>query len=94
VIFVEHLTLIRRLVADGVRSGTWRGSLVLAGQRSRLAVAPDVPPKYERKPAPAPTSFSPFDLTCDKFGGLSGWRFAVLRIFAAGWPDLDTNRGL
>jgi hypothetical protein len=59
VIFVEDWALIAGWWRTGFRSGTWRVSLVSAGQGSRRAVAPDVPPKYERKPAP--TSFSPFE---------------------------------
>jgi hypothetical protein len=47
--------LIRRLVADGVPQRQVARDLGIG----RSTVASDVPPKYERKPAP--TSFSPFE---------------------------------
>jgi hypothetical protein len=52
---VEDWALIRRLVADGVPQRQVARDLGIG----RSTVASDVPPKYERKPAP--TSFSPFE---------------------------------
>jgi hypothetical protein len=59
VISVEDWALIRRLVADGVPQRQVARDLGIGRSTVARAVASDVPPKYERKPAP--TSFSPFD---------------------------------
>jgi transposase len=56
---VEDWALIRRLVADGVPQRQVARDLGIGRSTVARAVASDVPPKYERKPAP--TSFSPFE---------------------------------
>src|SRR5262252_11215076 len=60
VISVEDWALIRRLVADGVPQRQVARQLGIGRSTVARAVASDVPPKYERRPAP--TSFSPFEL--------------------------------
>jgi hypothetical protein len=59
VISVEDWALIRRLVADGVPQRQVARQLGIGRSTVARAVRSDVPPKYERKPAP--TSFSPFE---------------------------------
>jgi transposase len=59
VISVEDWALIRRLVADGVPQRQVARDLGIGRSTVARAVASDVPPKYERKPAL--TSFSPFE---------------------------------
>ena len=59
VISVEDWALIRRLVADGVPQRQVARQLGIGRLTVARAVASQVPPKYERKPAP--TSFSPFE---------------------------------
>ena len=59
VISVEDWALIRRLVADGVPQRQVARQLGIGRSTVARAVASQVPPKYERKPAP--TSFSPFE---------------------------------
>jgi IS30 family transposase len=60
VISVEDWALIRRLVADGVPQRQVARDLGIGRSTVARAVASDVPPKYERKPA-AVTSFSRFE---------------------------------
>jgi transposase len=57
---VEDWALIRRLVADGVPQRQVARDLGIGRSTVARAVASDVPPKYERKPA-AVTSFSRFE---------------------------------
>src|SRR5690349_17791240 len=59
VISVEDWALIRRLVADGVPQRQVARQLGIGRSTVARAVASDVPPKYERRPAA--TSFSPFE---------------------------------
>jgi transposase len=59
VISVEDWALIRRLVAEGVPQRQVARELGIGRSTVARAVRSDVPPKYERKPAP--TSFSPFE---------------------------------
>jgi hypothetical protein len=59
VISVEDWALIRRLVADGVPQRQVARQLGIGRSTVARAVASEVPPKYERRPAP--TSFSPFE---------------------------------
>ena len=57
---MEDWALIRRLVADGVPRRQVARQLGIGRSTVARAVASDVPPKYERRPAP--TSFSPFEV--------------------------------
>jgi Mu transposase, C-terminal domain/Helix-turn-helix domain of resolvase len=59
VISVEDWALIRRLVAAGVPQRQVARQLGIGRSTVARAVASEVPPKYERRPAP--TSFSPFE---------------------------------
>jgi hypothetical protein len=59
VISVEDWALIRRLVADGVPQRQVARQLGIGRSTVARAVASDVPPKYERRPAA--TSFSPVE---------------------------------
>jgi Helix-turn-helix domain of resolvase len=59
VISVEDWALIRRLVADGVPQRQVARQLGIGRSTVARAVASEVPPKYERRPAA--TSFSPFE---------------------------------
>jgi transposase len=59
VISVEDWALIRQLVADGVPQRQVARQLGIGRSTVARAVASDVPPKYERRPAL--TSFSPFE---------------------------------
>jgi hypothetical protein len=59
VISVEDWALIRRLVADGVPQRQVARQLGIGRSTVARAVASDVPPKYERKPAA--TSFDAFE---------------------------------
>jgi hypothetical protein len=59
VISVEDWALIRRLVADGVPQRQVARQLGIGRSTVARAVASQVPPKYERRPAA--TSFSPFE---------------------------------
>src|SRR5215470_4056869 len=59
VISVEDWALIRRLVADGVPQRRVARQLGVGRSTVARALASDVPPKYERRPAS--TSFSPFE---------------------------------
>jgi hypothetical protein len=56
---VEDWALIRRLIADGVPQRQVARQLGIGRSTVARAVASDVPPKYERRPAA--TSFSPFE---------------------------------
>ena len=56
---MEDWALIRRLVADGVPQRQVARQLGIGRSTVARAVASEVPPKYERRPAP--TSFSPFE---------------------------------
>jgi transposase len=59
VISVEDWALVRRLVADGVPQRQVARQLGIGRSTVARAVASDVPPKYERRPAT--TSFTPFE---------------------------------
>ena len=56
---MEDWALIRRLVADGVPQRQVARQLGIGRSTVARAVASEVPPRYERRPAP--TSFSPFE---------------------------------
>ena len=57
---MEDWALIRRLAADGVPKAEIARKLGISRTTVIKAIASDGPPKYER--APAPTSFTPFEV--------------------------------
>src|SRR5215831_4368088 len=75
VISVEDWALIRRLVADGVPQRQVARQLGIGRSTVARAVASDVPPKYERRPAA--TSFSPFE--------------ARVRVLLAEFPEMPAT---
>jgi transposase len=60
VITVEDWVLIRKLAADGVPRAEIARKLGISRTTVIKAIASEGPPRYER--APAPTSFTPFEV--------------------------------
>jgi len=84
VITVEDWALIRRLAADGVPKAEIARKLGISRTTVIKAIASDGPPKYER--APAPTSFTPFEVRVRQLLSETPDMPATVVAERVGWP--------